>query len=445
MPKTGVDDFLAAGHSVAELKTLARKFEPADIGRMRLSQDQKLWAAMSDLWQTWRDYDWMHLVGTARRGNWQRGHTVRDVVESLLELAERCGKLDERGVVVRASHRLLVEMSAKSRPSVRVALKHAEAEGMLEVLESESEGKARRYRLLVPRAAFYHKGEGVTDKGEVTSLVQRFDPGGKGLRAPTASRLRWSSPARKARRLRGVTPGTRRVRQTRRFHKDITVKESRIHFPDTPFVKRLGPHRCAVLDALETAGGTLTLRELCEVLHRNRPRDVRRRILPMLEEVRIIDVEGDVIRLAADWLARLEEERERSGEISHAEEQREKHRKQRERYRDYLRTVKRQPSQAGREVIERGRELRYTHLRAQPPPDQPSEAAPSPLAEAVREYLDRHPHQARQPAGWIGVTLWAEGLHPKLDDPPAQTRAAIRELGGAAYLDAKLKEAKGVA
>jgi hypothetical protein len=235
------------------------------------------------------------------------------------------------------------------------------------------------------------------------------------------------------------------VRQTRRFHKDITVKESRIHYPDTPFVKRLGPHRCAVLDALETAGGTLTLRELCEVLHRNRPRDVRRRILPMLEEVRIIDVEGDVIRLAADWLARLEEERERSGEISHAEEQREKHRKQRERYRDYLRTVKRQPSQAGREVIERGRELRYTHLRAQPPPDQPSEAAPSPLAEAVREYLDRHPHQARQPAGWIGVTLWAEGLHPKLDDPPAQTRAAIRELGGAAYLDAKLKEAKGVA
>jgi hypothetical protein len=40
MPKIGVDDFLAAGHSVAELKTLARKFEPADVGRIRLSQDQ---------------------------------------------------------------------------------------------------------------------------------------------------------------------------------------------------------------------------------------------------------------------------------------------------------------------------------------------------------------------------------------------------------------------
>jgi hypothetical protein len=69
----------------------------------------------------------------------------------------------------------------------------------------------------------------------------------------------------------------------------------------------------------------------------------------------------------------------------------------------------------------------------------------SPLAVAIRDYLDRHPHQARQPAGWIGVTLWADGLHPKLDNPPAETRAAIEELGGAAYLDRKLKEAKGAA
>jgi hypothetical protein len=43
------------------------------------------------------------------------------------------------------------------------------------------------------------------------------------------------------------------------------------------------------------------------------------------------------------------------------------------------------------------------------------------------------------------VTLWADGLYPKLDDPPTETRAAIEELGGATYLDAKLKEAKGAA
>ncbi|MDP9477483.1 MAG: hypothetical protein M3R38_17665, partial [Actinomycetota bacterium] len=178
-------------------------------------------------------------------------------------------------------------------------------------------------------------------------------------------RLRWSSPARKVRRLRGVTPGTRRVRQTRRFHKDLTVKESKEHFPDTPYVKRLGPHRCAVLDALEAAGGELWLEELCEVLHRKRPRDVKRRILPMLEAAGIIECEGDVVRLAADWLERLEEERERKGEISRAEEQREDHRKQSKRYRDYLESVKRLPSRASRDAVKRGHESRTAGLAAE--------------------------------------------------------------------------------
>jgi len=155
------------------------------------------------------------------------------------------------------------------------------------------------------------------------------------------------------------------VRQTRRFHKSITVKESRDHFPDRPYVKRLGPHRCAILDALEDAGGWLTLQELCEVLHRSRPRDVKRRILPMLEKAGIVEVDGDVVRLAADWLTRLEEERERTGEISHAEEQQEEHRKQRERYRDYLQGVKRLPSKASEDAITKGHTARVEGLAAQ--------------------------------------------------------------------------------
>jgi hypothetical protein len=69
----------------------------------------------------------------------------------------------------------------------------------------------------------------------------------------------------------------------------------------------------------------------------------------------------------------------------------------------------------------------------------------SSLAVAIRDYLDRHPHQARQPAGWLGVTVWAEGLHTKLENPPAETKAAIEELGGSAYLKRKLEEAREVA
>jgi hypothetical protein len=64
-----------------------------------------------------------------------------------------------------------------------------------------------------------------------------------------------------------------------------------------------------MLDALDAAGGTLTLPQIAETLHRSRPRDIRRRNLPMLEAAGIVEVHGDVVSLAADWLARLEEQR----------------------------------------------------------------------------------------------------------------------------------------
>jgi len=436
--KTGADDFLAGGHSFRDLMALMRVYDPRDLQAERLSRNEKLRAGVDYLWRDWHDRDWMHFVGDAERPNWQRGHTARDVKEAFIELAAQTGKVDGRGIVVRVGLRRLAELSAKTAPSVGHAVKHLEADGQLEILPAEDRSKARKYRLLVPRAALYRMEKGHTEGTQLGDGPRRC----KGLRAPTAPRLQWSSPAKKVRRIRGVTPGTRRVRQTRRFHKNLTMKESRDHFPDTPYVKRLGPHRCAFLDALEDVGGESTLQELCEVLHRSRPRDVRRRILPMLAKAGIIELDGDVVRLAGDWRERLEEERERTGEISRAEQQREDHRKQRVRYRDYLESVRRQPSRAGQENVKRSRRLRDSHVLAQPPTDQPSEASLSPLAEAVRDYLDRHPRQARQPAGWIGVTLWAEGLHPKLDNPPAETRAAVEELGGAAYLDAKLKEAK---
>jgi len=441
--KTGADDFLAHVHSYRKLMALMRLYDPRDLQAERLSRDEKLQAGVDYLWRDWHERDWMHFLGDAERPNWQRGHTVRDVKEAFIELAAQTGKVDGHGIVVRVGLRRLAELSAKTAPSVGHAVKHLEADGQLEILPPDDKSKARSYRLLVPRATLYSMEEDPTEGPRLEDGFRRC----KGLRAPTAPRLRWSSPARKVQRFRDVTPGTRRVRWTRRFHKDITMKESRIHFPDTPCVKRLGPHRCAILDALEAAGGTLTLQQLCEVLHRSRPRDVKRRILPMLEGAGIIEVKGDVVTLAADWLARLGEERNRTGEISYAEEQREKHRKQRRRYREYLAAVKQSPSKAGRENVRKAREKRRGHRRENLVSwvEETVETPLSSLAVTVRDYLDRHPHQARQPAGWIGVTLWADGLHPKLDNPPAETRAAIEELGGAAYLDRKLKEAKGVA
>jgi hypothetical protein len=358
--KTGADDFLAGGHSFRELMALMRLYDPQDLQAERLSRVEKLRAGVDYLRRDWHERDWMHFVGDAERPNWQRGHTARDVKGALIQVAPQLGKLDDRGIVIRIGLRRLAELSAKTAPSVGHAVKHLEADGQLEILPAEDRSKSRRYRLLVPRAALYRMEKGHAKE----TRLGDGNPRCKGLRAPTAPRLRWSSPAVRVRRLRGVTPGTRRVRQTRRFHKNITVTESRDHFPDRPYVKRLGPHRCAILDALEDAGGGLTLQELCEVLHRSRPRDVRRRILPMLEKAGIIEVDGDVITLVADWLEKLEEERERKGEISRAEQQREDHRKQRERYRDYLESVKRQPSRSARDAVKHGHEQRRAGLAA---------------------------------------------------------------------------------
>jgi len=358
--KTGADDFLAGGHSFRELMALMRLYDPRDLQAERLSRDKKLQAGVDYLRQDWRERDWMHFAGDAERPNWQRGHTARDVKEAFIELAAQDGKADDRGIVVRAGLRRVAELSAKTAPSVGHAVKHLEADGQLEILPAEDRSKARKYRLLVPRAALYSMEKGHTEGTRLGDGPRRCE----GLRAPAAPRLRWSSPARKVQRLRGVAPGTRRVRQSRRFQKDLTMKESKDHFPDTPYVKRLGPHRCAILDTLEDAGGALTLRDLCEALHRSRPRDVRRRILPMLEKAGIIEVNGDVIRLVTNWLEKLEEERERKGEISRAEQQREDHRKERERYRGYLQAVKRQPRRAGLTAVRVSRGRRRAYLDA---------------------------------------------------------------------------------
>jgi hypothetical protein len=358
--KQGLDDFFANGGTVKELELLTSPYDPETVERARLTRDEKLRAGAGYLWRDWHERDWMHFVGDAERPNWQRGHTARDVMEALIELAAQIGKVEGHGIVVRVGLRRLAELSAKSTPSVGHAVKHLEADGQLEILPAEDRCKSRKYRLLVPRAALYSMEKGHTERTRLRDGAHRC----KGLRAPTAPRLRWSSPARKVQRLRGVTPDTRRVRQTRRFHKDLTMKESRDHFPDWPYIKRLGPHRCAILDALEDAGGWLTLQELCEVLHRSRPRDVRRRLLPMLEEAGIIVCEGDVIRLVADWLEKLEEARERKGEISHAEKQRKDHCKQRQRYRDYLESVKHQASRAARDAVHQGHKKRKAGLVA---------------------------------------------------------------------------------
>jgi hypothetical protein len=70
-----------------------------------------------------------------------------------------------------------------------------------------------------------------------------------------------------------------------------------------------------MLDVLDAAGGTETLQVIADALHRARPRDLRRRNLPMLEDAGIVTVDGDVVSLTEDWLERLDDQRELGKEV----------------------------------------------------------------------------------------------------------------------------------
>ncbi len=260
------------------------------------------------------------------------------------------------------------------------------------------------------------------------------------------------------------------VKGTRRVRLSLATKSR-------PAVKRLGKIRGASVDALEAVGGEDTVQNLCRVLHRSRPRDLVRfkasekghdGPLVMLLEAGIVqwvsDVETrrEILRLAPDWLERLEEARQLAGEADCevlsgrlADDGR-------------LSLARRK----GAATLQRERQERNSRawrLREEDPPgahwanvpdadgaieelrpaDEPErreaeESPVSPLAAAVRDYLERNTRDADQPPGWIGATLWAYDLYPGKPGP-GEVRAAIAELGGDTYLRGRLRAAKGEA
>jgi hypothetical protein len=410
--KQGVDDYLATGGTVRQMFMMARDFDPADVGRIRMSRDERLRAGVEDLERKLWTTEWKGMGGAS----------ARDVYLKLIEVARRHGKPVEGGLrVVKAQGPLALEAKVSGRTLWK-------ALGRLEewklIRRDNKDRKPDKSGAFVLRASVSHKGSGTAPEGNATPPLQAYRPGDLHLRAP---RLRWSRP--KFTPKRGLVSGTRKVRQAPKL-----APRDRI--------ERLGKIRGAILDALDAADGTLTLRQIAETLHRSRPRDIRRRNLPALEDAGIIQVDGDIVSLTDNWLEALEEQRRLGKEIEAEEVARTRYNLKSRAFHSRNDTPKSEPSPEGLEAVRRSRELREAHLRAAagPPESRPL----SPLAGAIRDYLDRHPHQARQPAGWIGSTLWAYELYPG-KPTPAEARAAIQELGGAPYLDAKLKEAKAAA
>jgi Domain of unknown function (DUF3854) len=333
--KQGIDDYLAASGTVREMFLLAREFDPADIGRIRTSRDERLRAAVEDLERRWWVEEWKG------RG----GHTDRDVALTLIEAAARCGKIHADGLRVRVSWGTLQVRAKVARRTLSKALGRLEERGFM---YRDNEGrKPDKTGAFVLRAKVDQYGRGAP---QATEELRACDPGGLPLRGtPEVPRLRWSRPKFAPRR--GLVSGTRRVRNSKPL-------------PPRDRIERLGKIRGAVVDALEVAGGTLTLAELCEVLHRKRARDLRRRVLPMLEAAGVIEIAGDVVRLAADWSERLRAARVAGGEVE-ADELAERRRKLNSRaYHHRHETPKSEPSQVGIETVKRSHEQRRAGLAA---------------------------------------------------------------------------------
>jgi hypothetical protein len=290
--KAGVDDYLGDGGTVAELRGLAGPYKPVDVGRERMSRDERLRAGVEDLERRFWEVEWKGMGGAS----------ARDVYLKLIEAAKRSGKVVGDGIqVTKAQGPLALESKVSGRTLWR-ALKRLEE---WKLIRRDNKGrKADKSGAFVlkasaspPRAKVSHKGRKFGPEGKVTPGLQAYDPGDLPLRAP---RLRWSRP--KYTPKRGTVRGARKVRQSPKLEPRDRIE-------------RLGKIRAAILDALDSGGGTLTLRQIAEVLHRSRPRDIRRRNLPMLEEAGIIEVDGDVVSLTDGWLEALDDQRRLGGEI----------------------------------------------------------------------------------------------------------------------------------
>jgi uncharacterized protein DUF3854 len=408
--KQGLDDFFANDGTVEALEMLTRPFDLANVEAARLSRDEKLRAAISDLERRFWETEWKGMGGAS----------ARDVALKLIEAARRHGKVVDDGIrVEKAQGPLALEAKISGR-TLWKCLNRLEDWGFC---YRDNEGrKADKSGAFVLRANVSQYGEKRIREGRGEQLETNSVPGDLHLRAP---RLRWSSPAHNPQR--GTVGGTRMVRQSSKPKPRSAVE-------------RLGKIRGSILDVLDVAGGMATLEDIAYALHRSRPRDLRRRNLPMLEEVGILSIEGDVVTLADNWLAILEEQRELGKEI-------EADNLSRLRYGDKSRAYhNRRRIKPNRHHANVGADGHVEDLvRAGESKTSKSESiALSQLAVAIRDYLKRNPRDACQPTGWIGSTLWAYGLYPG-KPTPQETRSAIDELGGMRYLQNALEASRAVA
>jgi len=293
--KCGADDFFASGGTITELRLLTRRYDPGDFVRVRLESDERLRAGVEDLERRFWAEKWTGMGG----------HSDRDVYLMLIAAARQYGNVHPDGIrVEKAQGPLALEAKVSTR-TLWKAINRLDKRGL--IYQDNDGRKPDESGAFVLRASVshYRTEKGIEDN--VTASLQASYARDLHLRAP---RLRWSQPRYTPRR--GLVSDSRKVRQSQKPQ-------------PRPAIKRLGKIRGAIIDALDAAGGTLALREIAEILHKKRLRDIRRRNLPMLEETGIVSVAGDVVSLTDNWLEALQVQRQLGKEVEAEEIARRRH------------------------------------------------------------------------------------------------------------------------
>ena len=305
--------------------------------------------------------------------------SARDVYVALIKAGRDHGELIPAGVRVSISVRALALAAAVSKRTAHYALKRLKTARLVRSDNAERRGThSGALVLLTTRARLHHSPTGL-----------RRDSSGATLRAP---RLRWSAP--------------------------IIERVSGEVFRST--LRRLGKSCGAVIDALERAGGSATVEELAEALHKSRTRDLRRRLITRLEAAGVVECSGNIVSLARDWLDALNIERESAGEIEANRRDIARYAREREAYRERDR-IKPEP------VPERPPE----RIAGSVEELERIEDADPELVEALVAYLDRYPRRREETPSWLSVALWADGYLPAKPTPGA-VEVALYELRVAA-------------
>ncbi len=323
--KTGVDDYLVAGGTVAEMYRMARPFGRDDFARTRLSRDEELRTAIEGLWAKWRDHEW--------RERSKARYTWRAVMRALVEEAQRSGELVPGGVRVALSQRQLAERTGTRRDTAGSALEGLEyGEGLIrrEPREGKAVHESNTYILLVDTATQrgFHGNDSPSE--DTSSLSRSIDslspPDNPALlhNGPPVSRNycvdAWQHAA---------------LQELRRLRWGYKVRVRTDEGYEHEYVERIGKIRGEAFEILLLElGGDAHVSEVIKAMKRSdRPSQFMKRHASKLEAFGMIRVTEDrrLVVLPA-WEANLGLAREMGGEYEAEKHAEERHKRDRENF-----------------------------------------------------------------------------------------------------------------